>query len=418
MKYFYKLLSLAVFLPLFSLAQSNYKPGYMVNLKGDTTRGYIDFRGWESNPNSISFKTKIADTRAQKLGPDDINFFNVDNLVSYQKYSGKISMNPTDPNHVINGRDSSFKMATVFLKLLQKGDKIILYEYADDIKPRFYIAEKPGDTPYELEYKIYTNSESTTNAGKTVSENTYMTQLYNLAVENEMITDRLQVDIERTEYSESGIQDIVTKFNGKSSSENSKHTKLVFFVGAALKVTHTAPTNTFKGFGSQPYSSYLPAISAGLDIPVIANSDKLIFRLELSIEQSKYTSTYDNKVSPFVNITYAFNTLSFAGTPQMIYNFYNADNLKFYAGFGLSITGYRYSNVKYQDKDGNNVPTSADPYHSFAGFGNPIVIKTGILLNKKYGIYANYSTGGRVSDDYVYRLSFSSVQIGFNYYLN
>jgi hypothetical protein len=44
MKFFYKVLLAVILLPAFSYAQSNYKPGYVVNLKGDTLRGFIDCR--------------------------------------------------------------------------------------------------------------------------------------------------------------------------------------------------------------------------------------------------------------------------------------------------------------------------------------------------------------------------------------
>ncbi|HTE02094.1 MAG TPA: hypothetical protein VK668_22555 [Mucilaginibacter sp.] len=416
MKHFYKALFITLFLPLFSLAQSNYKPGYVISLKGDTTHGYIDYRGWESNPNSINFKKTITDSKVQKLGTDDISYFSIGDLATYQKYSGRISMNPTDPSHVINGRDSSFKIGTVFLKLLQKGDKIILFEYTDDIKPRFYIAEKPGDTPYELEYKIYTNSESSSTAGKTVSENVYMRQLYNLAIKDNVLTDKLQVDIERTEYSSTGILELVTKINGKSATENSKHTKPNFFAGVALQVTHTVPTSALGEAGAQPYTSYLPAVSFGIDFPLTANSGRLILRLELSVAQSKYSSNYDNKFSPKVNVTYSYNALAFAGSPQLIYNFYYSDNFKFFGGLGVNLTGYSHSNVKYKDKDGNNVQTGADPYHSFASESIPFLIKAGVKINKKYGIYASYLSNSPVSDDYVFRLNFSSIQFGVNYF--
>jgi hypothetical protein len=39
-------LALLLFLPFLSLAQSNYKRGYVITPKGDTLRGYIDFKEW------------------------------------------------------------------------------------------------------------------------------------------------------------------------------------------------------------------------------------------------------------------------------------------------------------------------------------------------------------------------------------
>lgn len=43
MKYLY-FVSLILILPAFSFAQSNYKAGYVVTTKGDTLRGFINYK--------------------------------------------------------------------------------------------------------------------------------------------------------------------------------------------------------------------------------------------------------------------------------------------------------------------------------------------------------------------------------------
>ena len=50
MKRIYMLI--AVLLPLLSIAQSNYKPGYVVDIKGDALHGYLDQKEWGHNPKS------------------------------------------------------------------------------------------------------------------------------------------------------------------------------------------------------------------------------------------------------------------------------------------------------------------------------------------------------------------------------
>ncbi|HTD41168.1 MAG TPA: hypothetical protein VK671_11145, partial [Mucilaginibacter sp.] len=60
-----------------SYAQSNYKPGYVVDLKGDTLKGFIDYREWGSNPNAIDFKTTVTDKESKRFSPADINYFNI-----------------------------------------------------------------------------------------------------------------------------------------------------------------------------------------------------------------------------------------------------------------------------------------------------------------------------------------------------
>ena len=46
-------------LPLLSIAQANYKSGYVVTLKGDTLRGYINYKEWGRNPKDIDFKARF-----------------------------------------------------------------------------------------------------------------------------------------------------------------------------------------------------------------------------------------------------------------------------------------------------------------------------------------------------------------------
>lgn len=64
MKRFLLLISLVcigVFLNQPGYAQKNDLPGYIINLKGDTVRGLIDYQNWESGPDlSISDRMKTA----------------------------------------------------------------------------------------------------------------------------------------------------------------------------------------------------------------------------------------------------------------------------------------------------------------------------------------------------------------------
>src|ERR1700733_3263657 len=110
MTQFYKLLFLLFLLPLFTLAQSNYKPGYVVTLKGDTLRGFIDYKGWDSNPTAISFKKAISDNKPKVLTISNIGFFNIEGVAAYQKYTCPISMDATNTAHLGTFRDTSYRI--------------------------------------------------------------------------------------------------------------------------------------------------------------------------------------------------------------------------------------------------------------------------------------------------------------------
>jgi len=213
MQLFFKTLILLFAIPLLSQAQRNYKSGYVVNTKGDTLRGFIDYRGWDLSPHYIRFKTS-KDGADQKLTPDDINFFSIDKTTSYRKFTGKISMDNTSEDHMIQFRDTSYKFATVFLKVLQKGKSLALYSYTDAIKTRLYYGEQPEYEPIELVYRLYYDTDAVTYThGKTVNEDTYMKQLYNLAVKYDAISLMLQKDIENAGYRDYYVNEIVKKIN-------------------------------------------------------------------------------------------------------------------------------------------------------------------------------------------------------------
>jgi len=216
MKSYHLMLLWAMLLPVFSFAQSNYKPGYAVTTKGDTLRGFIDQRSWDTNPEYIRFKAS-KDGEVQKFTPEEIKFFSVGKSDAYAKYDGPITMDSASDLHVNNFRDTSYKIAVVFLKVLKKGKNVCLYAYSDNIKTRYFISEQPAFRPTELIYRLYYTelSISTTvaNTGRTVNENTYMKQLYGLALKYNALSTPLQRDIEDLSYEEYRIGKVITQIN-------------------------------------------------------------------------------------------------------------------------------------------------------------------------------------------------------------
>jgi hypothetical protein len=222
MKLSYKLFYLFLLLPVFSFAQSNYKPGYAVTLKGDTLRGLIDYREWDKTPTTIKFKSSLTDD-VKKLSTRDISSFSIANKAEYIRYAGPISMDSTNPEFMLNERDTTFKIDTVFLELLERGKNIALYSYADDIKTRFYVGEAPDYTPKELVFRLYYNADKPGGTGRTINENTYMKQLFALAVKYNMMTDGLQRDIEETGYREAYLIEVANKINNIDRRKSKKH---------------------------------------------------------------------------------------------------------------------------------------------------------------------------------------------------
>jgi len=215
MRVFFKILLAVLLLPAFVSAQSNYKPGYVVTVKGDTLKGFINHKGWDLNPRAIKFKKTLKD-EAIKLSVGDIVSFSVGKVARYQRYIGPISMDNVSEDHMIQFRDTSYRVDTVFLEVLQKGKNIALYAYSDAIKSRFFIGENPDYTPLELVYRLYydvDHADFETQKGRTVNENIYMKQLFALAIKYNADSPALMRELNYYGYKDYYLVQVVKMIN-------------------------------------------------------------------------------------------------------------------------------------------------------------------------------------------------------------
>jgi len=238
MKHLYGILFIILLSPWFASAQSNYKPGYAITLKGDTLKGFINYKEWDENPSSIDFKSNLSDKTSQKLTTDDVKIFSISGYESYQKYTGLIGTDYVDPNHINYGKDTSFRTATVFLKKLAEGKNVVVLSYSDGIRSHYYIEEAPAFIPKELIYHIYKENDAQTGAIKTKVDNEYVTQLYFLAQKYNVLTSDLQLDMEHMGYYADDFARIANKINGLTQVNNTKnegrHSKIKFFAGVGV----------------------------------------------------------------------------------------------------------------------------------------------------------------------------------------
>jgi hypothetical protein len=424
MRYSYKALFFIVsLLPVCLLAQSNYKPGYVVKLKGDTVRGFIDYRNWDSNPSEISFKSTLNDHGKQTFTVDNIKLFSISGFVTYKRFICSVSMDETNTARVGNGRDTSYKIETVFLKVLQQGRHLALYSYADQIKTRFYVGEYPDYTPTELIYRLYYNSGTPTESGRSVDENTYLKQLFAFANKYNTLDDDLNRDFQRSNYLLPDMLNIVSKINGITKTEvkktYSEHGKFNFFISAAVNIASTtsAGGSSYTAGGGGPYTSYLPAGSVGINFLPNANTGKVEFRLGISVAQTNFNAMYQLKVSPYVPMRATFDQLGFSAVPEIIYNFYNAENFKVYIGVGLVFTHFSYSNAHFGSQNpavSDNGIGSAEPY-LFNPTDNSFKFQIGARFAKKLEIFANYATSTTTTRNGYWGLNSSNSQIGILY---
>ncbi|WDF75379.1 hypothetical protein PQ469_15925 [Mucilaginibacter sp. KACC 22773] len=408
MKPYYKLLLPALILPLFSVAQSNYKPGYVVTLKGDTLRGFINIKEWAVNPRKVSFKTSTNDTPPRDLGVSDITSFAATNSEAYQRYIGLLNVDPTKISSLSNGRNTDTKTDSVFLKIIQKGANITLFEYADDLKNHYFVSGSGDAQPTELVYRVYKND------GKTINEDAYKQQLFLLS-EKYNGSNNTKTIIEKADYNADDLIEIarfINKTNTKQDAtltDGSKSTQ--FFASAGVNFGNiTSGIDAFKEFDSKSASSIFPRIAVGINVLANPSTGKLIFRAQLAYTSNKFKGNQTG------GSTYSLTQNNISLIPQILYNFYNTNGFKFYAAAGAAFNISAYGGNKYT-YSGAGKTTVTDGYLLQSNWiSYPINI--GAVIGKKFDITAGYIPNAIFTKDNTNYMQVSAVQIALNYYFN
>jgi hypothetical protein len=132
-------------------SQQNYLPGYIVPLKGDTLKGFIDYRNWEGTPDKVAFKKELSADKVIFRALDIKGFSVVDEwyesaIIQTDISSGEIEKLSFDsrPELITD---------TTFLQSIVKGKKSLFFYRNMMGKDQFYIK---NDSSYELLiYKKY-----------------------------------------------------------------------------------------------------------------------------------------------------------------------------------------------------------------------------------------------------------------------
>ncbi len=413
MKHLYLLFSLLFLLPFLTSAQSNYKPGYIVSLKGDTSKGFIDFKEWDKSPVRINFKANLQAAEVQKLSADDINAFAVNGLEYYEKYKVSVSQDRVDVEKLTTGVDTSSATLNIFMRVLVKGKYITLYDYKDDIKNRFFIKDNTLAKPEELVYRTYLNPNEVT---QIVTQPRYQNQLHVLALKYGQSTDKLTAGIEKTGYNSNDLIVIVNSINqfGPTVANRNNAKAVRFFAGAGV-IAGSLKYSGDEYLAWDPTSklSFGPRFNIGLDAFLDPDVGRFVLRVELSVTTIKLQTS--SNVTPFASQSFTLVTSGI--TPQLTYGIYNTEALKVYVGAGAAINWYMNSNNNYYYAENPYAAkTLKKGYPNIASSGASFMSRAGVVLNKKYELFLIYALPTVVTDHYG---SFSgavySTQLGINY---
>jgi hypothetical protein len=334
------------FIPFITSAQKNFRPGYIVNLKGDTTAGLINYKEWGVSPTSILFKPTSANAIGKEYGINDIRFFSITGSEDYRRCVTKISLHPAKLNN-ISGRDTSWKIDTVFLKIIHNSKLVSLLSYTDNIKERFYILEKGQSQPTELIMREYLGEDGVS----LIKETLYKNQLKNLLYAQGTYNTELGGEIEEAAYEEGDLKRIaglMSKLSNEEQAEERKTRRTYWFAEVGLQ--HEAII--FKGdhlMSRHPnvsHSSWLPRISAGLDLFANPTVGKVFYRLEAGYQVNK--STLTTTISDDVKAVYSLSGSTVSLRALINYTVYNSDKLKIPLAVGPVYSLTNYSKNEYK----------------------------------------------------------------------
>jgi hypothetical protein len=271
-----------------ALSQEKYLPGYVINLKGDTLLGFIDYRNWKINPDKINFKESTGNTQVE-YRPSDISEFKVKDEI-YVSAIVNIETSPRNTEDLNYDKAMHLQVETTFLQTIWKGRKS-LYHYFNHGMVYFYIRQ---DTSYELLlYKKYLNMEG---ENSVIKENkAYLGQL-NLYLQD---CPGIEARLNKTTYKQSDLNNLFKFYYESTKSE-------IYFKKNVERVT--AETGLLAGVSLTSLnfsgSSYLTEtdfnlsvnFSAGLycDLILPRNQRKWSINNELFLSTYDVTGTYKN----------------------------------------------------------------------------------------------------------------------------
>jgi len=418
MKQLFCLLLLLSQASLFLHAQSNYKPGYVINSKNDTLKGFVDYREWLKNPREINFKQTQA-ASPQKFSVANANGFAITNAEYYDKFVVNISTSTVELAKLSHSLDTAYTTDTVFLQNLVNGKNVSLYVWTDELKSSYYLFNKHTHTIEYLRQYLYFDDENRSVTGV----NGYINQLLRQAYQYLPGDTKIMTRIQKSNYSETDLTAIVIALNGGKATQQTVNSSsgVRFFAGAGARYSKLQFNSSIGQAG--PFSDGVhdnaisPVITAGMDLLINKYTEKLLFRLEITGALNSYHFSEPSATDITTN---ALNVkiYHFAAVPQIMYNFYSTDKLKAFIDVGLAINIYKYNNYNYSTTYHYSTITyvsTQNKYPDFQSFEFAVPVKAGIQVNKRIEIYGTYWLPSSLTKYLYYSADQSALQAGVNY---
>lgn len=398
------------------IAQKNFTAGAIILNNGDTLKGYIDYREWHTNPESILF-TAAKEKKGVIYKKSDIGYFEITAQEAYKRYLVRISMDPETITS-ISDKDTSARIDTVFLKVLHQGKNLTLLSYTDKLKTRFYVLQKDKTGPVELLNSIYLNND------QVVEEKQYRMLLRDFALKYMPSDNDLLNKIDGAGYYQQTIEAIFYRLNNAEKqiikqARVNRISPFSFFAGIGLNMgtLKFAGDNRYTGNNTSPF--YYPVAIFGVDMFIKPSVGRLFLRAQVQVTGFKTDAYTFKEYYPYkYNYYFKFSQANISIIPQVLYNMYNEPSFKWFAGVGSGLNFSFYpQNVQKTVRESSSSTTvdTDDKYIDFLKtFWLNLSFRTGIVI-KKFEASVLFFPKSSISQYGNFELANSSLQLQVNY---
>lgn len=384
-------------------------PGYIVSLKGDTSRGFIQRKDSRITPRKIYFYNSASTTEVQDLGPGQIKSFAVSGDHPFHSFAGKINTDPVALNKLLYSNDKHFadvheKKDTIFLKQLLNGS-VKLYEMEDfkfhyfiqygegaiiELINKYYLVDGAGSPDYKADNRIYLH------------------QIDSLLTANKIIINPERLQSAR--YDGGDLTKLLADKNGAASSIIPVHLSHHNWIGAGLG----ADFIHFSYFNPTVYGGGFKGNSIGIseyvyyDFTELFNQKKLFGRFELAAQQLHFIA---NQPVGQKIVEHTQNLTNIVFTPSLNYSVVQRGNVEIYAGAGIGVN-FNLSNNSAPWNLGDTVYNSSGTpiyiypnnieKHAVRPIWVNLNVHAGIIFSKKLDLNIQYvplSAPGEFSTD-------------------
>ena len=258
---------LLLVLPILSIAQINYEPGYFIE-NGVKTECLIKNLAWKNNPTSFEYKLKEIDEIKTKT-ISTVSEFNVNESYKFVKVTTNIDRSETNLDRLDNTKEPKWNNQTIFLKVLIEG-KINLYMYEEDNFIRYFTANDDLNQVQQLVFKEYQID------GGVAQNNYFRQQLYNQMRDGNLTMSRF----ENLKYKRDDLVKLFTEYNGSSNtkmtnlSEKQNKSKINFRFTPGMTLTSLDISNSMSKYSFDFGSKVSYRIGAEIEYILPFNNNK------------------------------------------------------------------------------------------------------------------------------------------------